>query len=47
MTEHQVSAILEYGIKRRGGTGFAYEPVVASGKNALILHYVLNQQMLK
>ncbi len=31
----------------RGGGGFAYGPIIASGPNACILHYVDNDQVLK
>ncbi|KAJ3255933.1 hypothetical protein HK103_005849 [Boothiomyces macroporosus] len=47
MTEHQIHATLEYEVKMQMGTGLSYVPVVASGKNALILHYVQNLQQLK
>jgi intermediate cleaving peptidase 55 len=47
LTEHQLHAILEYEIKMNGASGLSYVPVVASGKNALILHYVSNQDVLK
>ena len=32
---------------RRGGTCHAYEPIVASGANAITLHYVKNQSRIK
>eukprot|EP00842_Homolaphlyctis_polyrhiza_P003567 jgi/Hompol1/4210/HPOL_003517-RA len=47
ITEHQISATLEYQARMHGASGLAYVPVVAGGRNALILHYVQNQQMLK
>ncbi|KAH9271122.1 hypothetical protein BASA83_006664 [Batrachochytrium salamandrivorans] len=47
VTEHQISAILEYESKMMGASGLAYVPVVASGKNSLTLHYVQNQQILR
>ncbi|KAI8892999.1 peptidase M24, structural domain-containing protein [Globomyces pollinis-pini] len=47
MTEHQIHAELEYNCKMQGATGLSYVPVVAGGTNALILHYVQNQQILK
>ncbi|KAI8810820.1 peptidase M24, structural domain-containing protein [Cladochytrium replicatum] len=46
LTEHEVQSVLEYEVKRRGGDGLAYVPVVAGGQNALVLHYVWNQQVL-
>ncbi|KAJ3273564.1 hypothetical protein HDV01_004331 [Terramyces sp. JEL0728] len=47
MTEHQIHATLEYEVKMQMGTGLSYVPVVASGANALVLHYVQNLQQLK
>ena len=40
--EYQVEAELIGEFIRLGAEGHAYEPIVASGKNALILHYVQN-----
>jgi Xaa-Pro aminopeptidase len=37
MRENQIEAIIEYESKMMGASGLAYVPVVASGKNALIL----------
>lgn len=31
----------------RGGGGFAYPPIIASGKNACVLHYVENSQVCR
>ncbi|KAI8918042.1 peptidase M24, structural domain-containing protein [Entophlyctis helioformis] len=36
-----------YEVRMRGASGLAYVPVVAGGRNALIMHYVQNQQVLK
>lgn len=47
MTEHQLNAILEFESKMQGATGLSYVPVVAGGKNALVLHYVQNRDVLK
>jgi Xaa-Pro aminopeptidase len=44
--EHQIEAYLTYQFLMEGADGHAYEPIVASGKNACILHYVNNNQIL-
>jgi len=40
--EYEVEAEIIAEFLRKGAEGHAYEPIVASGKNALILHYVEN-----
>ncbi len=40
--EYEVEAEIIAEFIRNGAEGHAYEPIVASGKNALILHYVQN-----
>ena len=40
--EYEVEAEIIAEFIRRGADGHAYEPIMASGKNALILHYVQN-----
>jgi Xaa-Pro aminopeptidase len=40
--EYQLEAEIIGEFIRRGADGHAYEPIVASGKNALILHYLQN-----
>jgi Xaa-Pro aminopeptidase len=47
MNECEVDAFLEYTFRRRGGTGAAYNSIVAGGVNACILHYVENDQPLR
>jgi intermediate cleaving peptidase 55 len=47
LTEHQISALLNYEVSRRGANSLAYVPVVAGGANALTLHYVRNDDILK
>ena len=42
MMEYQLEAEITGEFIRRGAEGHAYEPIVASGKNALILHYIQN-----
>ena len=44
--EYQIEAELEYYFKKQGLT-WAYPSIVASGKNATILHYVRNNQVLQ
>jgi len=45
MMEYQLEAEITGEFIRRGADGHAYEPIVASGKNALILHYIQNHSM--
>jgi Xaa-Pro aminopeptidase len=40
--EYQLEAAITGSFIRNGAAGHAYEPIMASGKNALILHYVKN-----
>jgi intermediate cleaving peptidase 55 len=47
LTEHQISAMLNYEVSMRGASSLAYVPVVAGGANALTLHYVRNDDILK
>ncbi|KAJ3109311.1 hypothetical protein HDU97_007805 [Phlyctochytrium planicorne] len=47
MTESIIYSTVEHGIRKRGGDGLAYVPVVASGKNALTVHYVMNKAMTR
>jgi len=42
MWEYQIEAEIIGSFVREGAAGHAYDPIVASGKNALILHYVKN-----
>ena len=41
--EYEIEAEIIAEFIRMGSSGHAYEPIVASGKNALILHYVENK----
>ncbi|RLD54842.1 MAG: aminopeptidase P family protein [Bacteroidetes bacterium] len=43
--EYQLEAEIIGEFTRSGANGHAYEPIVASGKNALILHYIQNHSM--
>lgn len=47
MTEYQIQAELEYEFKRGGSHYPAYPPIVASGANACILHYIENSAKLQ
>ncbi|MEX1026172.1 MAG: aminopeptidase P N-terminal domain-containing protein [Planctomycetota bacterium] len=46
VNEAEIDALLEYTFRRRGGTGAAYNNIVAGGANACILHYVENNAPL-
>jgi len=37
--EHQIEALFQYAIKEYGNMGLAFETIIASGKNAVVLHY--------
>jgi Xaa-Pro aminopeptidase len=43
VTETEIEAEFAHEFIRRGGQ-FAYDPIIASGKNACVLHYVQNDQ---
>ena len=46
VTETEVEAEFAHEFIRRGGD-FAYTPIVASGKNACVLHYIINDQVCR
>lgn len=46
LTEYEIEALFSYKIRSAGATGYAYEPIVASGSNALTLHYAKNSDTL-
>jgi Xaa-Pro aminopeptidase len=46
MNERQLDALFEYQIKMAGSNGLAFDTIVASEKNATILHYVENNQVI-
>ncbi|KAK1818750.1 aminopeptidase [Friedmanniomyces endolithicus] len=46
-TEKQLWADLAYGFRTQGLDGEAYVPVVAGGRNALSIHYVRNDDVLR
>ncbi len=43
--EWEIQAEYTHEFIRRGARGFAYDPIVASGANACVLHYVANDQV--
>jgi Xaa-Pro aminopeptidase len=43
ITETQIEAEFAHEFTRRGG-GFAYSPIIASGRNSNVLHYLANDQ---
>jgi Xaa-Pro aminopeptidase len=45
--EYQVEAELTHEFIRRGAGGHAYPPIIASGGNACMLHYIKNDQTCK
>ncbi len=45
--EYEIEADIIYHFIRRGAAGHAYSPIVASGINACILHYVDNDKIMK
>ncbi len=45
--EYQVEAELTHEFIRKGGGGHAYPPIVASGANACMLHYIKNDQVCR
>jgi Xaa-Pro aminopeptidase len=44
--EYEIEADLNYGFRKTGAQGQAYETIVAAGKNACTLHYVENTMRL-
>lgn len=42
--EYEIEAELLHEFARHGSRGFAYEPIIASGGNANVLHYLSNDQ---
>lgn len=45
--EYEIDAEFSYHFRRHGAKGHAYDPIVASGKNACTLHYGDNSEKLK
>src|SRR5262249_45721113 len=46
MYEYEVEALVDFTFRRRGATGPAYPSIVASGRNATVLHYTDNDRAL-
>ena len=46
MVEYELEAELGYEFRRRGADAHAYNPIVAGGNNACVLHYVSNDRVL-
>ena len=46
MTEREFSAVVDYYLKRYGGEGYAFETIVASGRNAAFPHHVPSDERL-
>ncbi len=44
--EYELEAEMIHEFTRRGATGFAYNPIVAAGKNACTLHYNQNESVI-
>ncbi len=45
--EYEIEAELMHEFLRNRSTGFAYTPIIASGRNANVLHYIENNQKCK
>jgi len=45
--EYEVEAEMTHEFISKGGRGHAYQPIIGSGKNALVLHYVENSSPCK
>src|ERR1700761_1846632 len=47
VTEYEIEAEITHEFLRQRATGHAYTPIIASGKNAIVLHYIDNNQVCK
>lgn len=47
MKEYELEALFAYEFIRKGSKGFAYGPIIASGKNSCVLHYNDNDKVLQ
>jgi Xaa-Pro aminopeptidase len=45
VTEYEIEAEIIHEFTRQRATGHAYNPIIASGKNAIVLHYIDNNQV--
>ena len=47
VAEYEIEAEIIHEFIRQRATGHAYSPIIASGKNAIVLHYIENNQVCK
>jgi Xaa-Pro aminopeptidase len=47
IAEYEIEAEITHELLRQRATGHAYSPIIASGKNAIVLHYTDNNQVCK
>lgn len=47
VTEYEIEAEITHEFIRQRATGHAYNPIIASGSNAIVLHYIDNNQVCK
>ncbi|GAA4334316.1 aminopeptidase P family protein [Mucilaginibacter gynuensis] len=47
VTEYEIEAEIIHEFIKQRSTGHAYSPIIASGKNAIVLHYTDNNQVCK
>ncbi len=47
VTEYEIEAEITHEFLRQRATGHAYSPIIASGRNAIVLHYTDNNQVCK
>jgi len=45
--EYEIDAEITYEFLKNGASGHAYQPIIASGRNALVLHYIENSMECK
>jgi len=45
VTEYEIEAEITHEFLKQRATGHAYNPIIASGKNAIVLHYTENNQV--
>ena len=45
--EYEIEAEYAHEFLRRGSRGFAYEPIIASGANSCVLHYIVNEALVR
>ncbi|MBX2965666.1 MAG: aminopeptidase P family protein [Cyclobacteriaceae bacterium] len=45
--EYEIEAEFAHEFVRNGSRGFAYEPIIASGSNSCVLHYIENNKICK